>query len=395
MKKILSLAAAAILGLSLLSGCGTSGAAAGSSGESASGGTIKVGADIELTGGQAMFGKEAQNGINMAFDQINAKGGVLGGKKLVLDAADNKSDPGEATLAATKLVSQDNVVAVIGPMTSSLVRGATQVVTDNKVPLVTPSGTNATLTVGADGKVQPYIFRACFIDPFQGQVGAKFALNTLKAKTAAVIIDQKSDYAKGLADTFKKNFTNGGGKIVDEEQYASGDKDFNSILTVIKSKNPDMIWLPGYYNDDGLIVKQARALGMEMPFVGGDGWDDPSLFQIGTAQALNNTFYVDHVANDSPDMVQFVKDYTAQYGHEPNAMSALSYDSANMIISAIKSANSADPVKITEALNKLSGFKGVAGEITIDPNTHNPQKNAVIKENKDGKGIFLTSVSPS
>ncbi|KLU59141.1 leucine-specific-binding protein precursor [Peptococcaceae bacterium CEB3] len=390
MKKIFGFLTVGILCLSLAGGCGTTGAAAGN----AAGGTIKVGGDLELSGGQAMFGQEAQNGIKMAFDQINAKGGVLGGKKLTLDVADNKSDPGEATIAATKLVG-DNVVAVIGPMTSSLVAAATPVVTDSKVPLITPSGTNAKLTMAAGGKVQPYIFRPCFIDPFQGQVGAKFAFDTLHAKTAAVIIDQKSDYAKGLADTFIANFTAAGGKIVDQEKYASGDKDFTTILTRIKGTNPDLIWLPGYYNDDGLIVKQARDLGMKMPFAGGDGWDDPSLFKIGTPEALNDTYYVDHVANDSPDMVQFVKDYKEKYGHEPNAMSALSYDSANMIINAIQTANSGDPAKITAELDKLTGFKGVTGEITIDPKTHNPQKKAVIKENKNGKGIYLTSVSPS
>lgn len=207
MKKILSLALVGILGVTLVSGCGTTGGASTSSG--GSGGTIKIGANLELTGGTAMFGQEAKNGISLAFEQQNAKGGVLG-KKLELVAADNKSDAGESTAAVTKLVTQDKVVAVIGSMTSSVTLAAVPVVTDNKIPMVSPSGTNAKVTVD-NGQLRPWIFRACFIDPFQGKVGAKFALNTLKAKTAAIIIDQKSDYSKGLADAFVTNFKQGGG----------------------------------------------------------------------------------------------------------------------------------------------------------------------------------------
>ncbi|MDI6878425.1 MAG: ABC transporter substrate-binding protein [Desulfitobacteriaceae bacterium] len=391
MKKILSLALVGILGVTLVSGCGTTGGASTSSG--GSGGTIKIGANLELTGGTAMFGQEAKNGINLAFEQQNAKGGVLG-KKLELVAADNKSDAGESTAAVTKLVTQDKVVAVIGSMTSSVTLAAVPVVTDNKIPMVSPSGTNAKVTVD-NGQVRPWVFRACFIDPFQGKVGAKFALNTLKAKTAAIIIDQKSDYSKGLADAFVTNFKQGGGQITGTEQYVAGsDKDFRPILTRIKSQNPDLIWVPGYYQEVGLIVKQARELGMNQPFAGGDGWDDAKLFEIGTPAALNNTYYVDHVATAAPDMVQFVKDYQAKFGHEPNAMSALAYDAANMIAKAIETAGSADSSKIRDALEKLKDFKGVTGGITIDPATHNPTKSAVIKQNKEGKTVYLTTVTP-
>jgi branched-chain amino acid transport system substrate-binding protein len=393
-KKVFSIGLAALLSISLVAGCGTA-KSSGTNESADSSAPIKVGANLELTGGTAMFGQAAQNAINLAFDQQNAKGGVLG-RKLQLIAADNKSDAGESTAAVTKLVTQDKVVAVIGSMTSSVTLAAIPVVTDNKIPMISPSGTNSKLTVDpATNQVRPWIFRACFIDPFQGQVAANFALNNLKAKSAAVIIDQKSDYSKGLADSFIANFEKGNGKITGKEQYVAGsDKDFRPILTRIKAENPGMVWVPGYYQEVGLIVKQARELGMNMPFMGGDGWDDPQLFNIGTPSALNNTYYVDHVATDDPGMATFVKDYQAKYKSEPNAMAALGYDAANMLIQAIKDANSADPAKIRDALENMKGFKGVGGDITIDPKTHNPQKSAVIKENKDGKSIFLTRIAP-
>ncbi|KJR47624.1 Branched-chain amino acid ABC transporter, amino acid-binding protein [Desulfosporosinus sp. I2] len=390
--KVLSLGMIALLSATMAVGCGAQKSATSSSSGS---GEIKIGGNLELTGGTAMFGQAAQNAINLAFEQINAKGGVLGGKKLVLIAADNKSDAGESTSAVTKLVAQDKVVAVIGSMTSSVTLAAVPVVTDNKIPMISPSGTNAKVTMDPASGVRPYVFRACFIDPFQGQVGANFALNTLKAKTAAVLIDQKSDYSKGLADAFVTNFTKGNGQVVGTEQYVAGsDKDFRSILTRIKAKNPDMVWLPGYYQEVGLIVKQARELGMKMPFMGGDGWDDPQLFNIGGAEALNNTFYCDHVATDDPGMATFVKDYKAKFNSEPNAMAALGYDAANLIAKAIEDGKSAEPEKIRAALEGMKGFKGVGGEITIDPKTHNPEKSAVIKENKNGKPTFLTRVAP-
>lgn len=384
--RVLSLGMVALLSVSMVAGCGTTKAGGSSD-------VIKIGGNLELTGGTAMFGQMAQNAINLAFEQQNAKGGVLG-KKLELVVADNKSDAGESTAAVTKLVTQDKVVAVIGSMTSSVTLAAVPVVTDNKIPMISPSGTNAKVTVD-NGTVRPWVFRACFIDPFQGQVAANFALNNLKAKTAAVLIDQKSDYSKGLAESFVTNFKKGNGQITGTEQYVAGsDKDFRSILTRIKAQNPDIVWVPGYYQEVGLIVKQAREAGMKMPFMGGDGWDDPKLFEIGGKDALNNTYYVDHVATDDPGMATFVKDFKAKFNTEPNAMAALGYDSANLIIKAIEDAKSTDPEKIRTALENMKGFKGVGGDITIDPKTHNPQKSAVIKENKDGKSLFLTRVAP-
>jgi len=394
-RKGFTLGMVALLSVSLVAGCGTSAAPKSDAAGTGTGTPIKVGGNLELSGDTAMFGQAAQNAINLAFDQQNAKGGVLG-RTLTLVAADNKSNAGDSTSAVTKLVTQDKVVAVIGSMTSSVTLAAVPVVTDNKIPMISPSGTNAKVTIDpATGLVRPWIFRACFIDPFQGQVGANFALKNLKAKTSAVIIDQKSDYSKGLADAFVTNFKKGNGTITGTEQYVGGsDKDFRSILTNIKAEKPDMVWLPGYYQEVGLIVKQARELGMTMPFMGGDGWDDPQLFNIGGNDALNNTFYVDHVATDDPAMATFVKDYKAKYNSEPNAMAALGYDAANLLVKAIDDAKSTDSEKIRTALENMKGFKGVGGDITIDPKTHNPMKSAVIKENKSGKSVFLTRVAP-
>lgn len=391
LSKGFTLGMVALLSVSLVAGCGT--AKTDSSDTNA---PIKVGGNLELTGGTAMFGQGAQNAINLAFDQQNAKGGVLG-RKLELIAADNKSEVGESTSAATKLVTQDKVIAVIGSMTSSVTLAAVPVVTDNKIPMISPSGTNTKLTVDpATGQVRPWIFRACFIDPFQGQVGANFALNTLKVKTAAVIIDQKSDYSKGLADSFVENFKKGNGQITGTEQYVAGsDKDFRAILTRIKAENPDMVWVPGYYQEIGLIVKQARELGMTMPFMGGDGWDDPQLFNIaGDSKVLNNTYYVDHVATDDPALATFVSDYKAKYNSAPNAMAVMGYDAANMLIKAIQDTNSIDAEKLRTDLENMKDFKAVSGNITVDPKTHNPQKSAVIIQNKDGKPVFVTRVAP-
>lgn len=396
MKKMLSVVATALMVLALVPGCGTTSAGSSASSGSTAKGDILVGGDLEMTGGTAMFGQMAKNAIEMAFQQVNDKGGILGGRKLKLVVADNKSDAGESTAAATKLVTQDKVVGVIGGMTSSVTLGAIPVVTDNKVPIISPSGTNTKLTINESGQLNKWAFRACFIDPFQGDVAAKFALgDKIKAKTAAIVTDQKSDYSKGLAKAFEEAFTKGGGKIIDSEQYVAGsDKDFRPILTKIKAANPDMVWVPGYYQEVGVMVKQARDMGMNIPFMGGDGWDDAKIFDIAGAKALNNTFYTDHVAVDDPAMAQFVKDYQAKYNTEPNAMAALGYDAAMMYVKAFETAGSTDSEKVRLALEGLKNFQGVSGNITIDPATHNPVKSAVIKENKDGKSVFLTKVNP-
>lgn len=386
MRKFMTVATAALLSLALVTGCGASGG-------DKSAEVIKVGGDLELSGGAAAFGQYAEKAIKLAFEQQNAKGGVLG-KQLEYVSADNKSDAGESTVAATKLATQDKVTAILGPMTSGNTLAAVQVVTDSKVPLISPTGTADNVTF-ENGKVKPWIFRACFIDPFQGQVAANFATDTLKAKKAALYVDQKGDYSKGLAASFKENFTKAGGEIVAEEQYvADSDKDFRATLVRIKAANPDVVFVPGYYQEVGLIVKQARDMEMKQAFMGGDGWGSPQLVDVSGAAALENTYYVNHGAMDDPGMTQFIKDFKAKYNAEPDTFAALGYDAANLLIKGIENAGKTDPEALRAALENMKGFQGISGELNIDPATHNPVKSAAILQFKNGKSVFMTKVNP-
>ena len=388
MRKVFAMASVALLSLSLVTGCGTTAS------PKATSEVIKVGGDLELSGGTAMFGQAAEKAIKLAFEQQNAKGGVLGGKKLQYVSADNKSDAGESTASATKLASQDKVVAILGPMTSGATLAAAQVVTDSKIPLISPTGTADKVTV-ENGQVKPWIFRACFIDPFQGQVAANFASDNLRLKKAALYIDQKGDYSKGLATAFEENFKKSGGEIVAKEQYVAGsDKDFRATLTRIKAANPEVVFVPGYYQEVGLIVKQARDMQMKQVFLGGDGWGSPQLVDVAGKVPLENTYYVNHGAMDDPGMVQFTKDFKAKYNEAPDTFAALGYDAANMLIKAIESAGSTDGEKLRSALENTKGFQGVSGMLTVDPKTHNPVKSAAILQFKDGKSVFMTKINP-
>jgi len=355
---------------------------------------IKVGGDFEITGGVANFGKSTVNGIQLAFKEINAKGGVLG-KKLVLVLADNKSEPSEAANAITKLITQDKVVTVLGPVASSNVLAASQIATDNKIPLLTATATASKVTVGDDGKVKEYIFRACFIDPFQGEVMANFAAKSLKVKTAAIYVDNASDYSKGLAQVFEEKFIKNGGQIVAKEAFLAKDTDFKSALTKMKASNPDVIFIPAYYQEVGLIVKQARELGMDTPMIGTDGWDSPKVVEIAGAAALNNTYFSNHYSPEDkdPNVVSFVESYKKEYGQVPDALAALGYDAAQMLIDAIKRANSAEPVKIKDALAQTKNLQVSTGILTLDA-SHNPVKSAVVIELKDGKQTFKEKINP-
>ncbi|MBZ4653110.1 MAG: branched-chain amino acid transport system substrate-binding protein [Peptococcaceae bacterium] len=356
---------------------------------------ILIGANFELSGNVATFGISAVNAIEMAFAEINAGGGV-NGIPLKLVKVDNKSDTGEATNVATKLITQDKVVALLGPVTSTNVLGAVPVATQYKVPLITPTGTNPKITVDDSGKTREWAFRTCFIDPFQGFVGANFAINTLKAKTAAIFIEKNSDYAKGLAEVFEKTFTEKGGKIVAKEYFVTEDKDFRATLTKIKAANPDVLYVPSYYEQDGLIAKQARELGYTKPIVGADGWDSEKLLQIAGAKALQEVYFTNHYSpqDTDPKLVKFVENYKAKYGSVPDALAALGYDAAYILADAIKRAGAPEPAKIKDALAATKGFVGVTGSVSID-DKHNPVKGAVIITfDKDGKQIFKEKVNP-
>lgn len=354
---------------------------------------IKIGGNLELTGGIATFGQSTANGIKLAMKEMNAAGGVLG-KQLTFISADNKSEPSESTNAITKLITQDKVVAVLGAVASSNTLAASQVAQDNKVPFVSTSSTNPKVTVDG-GKVKDYAFRVCFIDPFQGTVMANFAAKSLKAKTAAIYIDNSSDYSKGLAQFFEEAFVKNGGKIVAKEAFLQKDQDFKATLTKIKATNPEVIFIPGYYEEVGKIVKQARELGITVPLLGGDGWDSPKLVEIAGAAALKNGFFSNHYSPEDKDprVVKFVEAYKKEYGQVPDALAALGYDAALMIADAIKRANSTEPAKIKDALAQTKNLQVVTGVITLDAN-HDPVKSAVVIEMKDGKQIFKEKVNP-
>lgn len=373
MKRVSKVLTALVLGTVL------AGLAAGCGGGEKKADTIKVGANLEMTGGSASYGISSKNAIELAFKEINEKGGI-NGKQLELVVADNKSEAAEATNAMQKLVSQDNVVAVIGPNLSSSVIAASAINNSAKVLDIAPMATNPYVTVDqASGKTKDFNYRTCFIDPFQGTVMAKFATAELGVGNAAILIDNSSDYAKGLAQFFKENFVKEGGAVTAEESYLQKDTDFKATLTKIKATNPDFLYVPGYYQEVGLIVKQARELGMNMPIAGGDGWDSAKMPEIAGAAALNNTYFSSlYSPEDSSDINKnFVAAYEKAYGQKPDVFAALSYDSALLVAEAIKNAGSTEPAKISEAMAKINGFSGVSGSVTFD-DKHNPVKSAVI-----------------
>lgn len=387
--KLLSVLAAGAIFMGALTGCGGGGS------KGADGDTIKVGGLLEMTGGSASFGISSKNGIDLALKKINEKG-VLGGKKLSLVVADTKSEASEATNGMQKLISQDKVAAIIGPNLSSAVIASGAINNGAKVVDITPMGTNPDITVDpSTKKTKEYNFRTCFIDPFQGTVMAAFATNDLKVKKAAIYIDNTSDYAKGLAQFFKENFIKNGGEVVIEEAYLQKDTDFKSTLTKIKAANPDFIYIPGYYQEVGLIVKQAREMGITVPMAGGDGWDSAKLPEIAGKAALENTFFSSLYSPDDTSDVNkaFVAEYKKAYNTNPDVFAALAYDSAMLVAKAIEDAGSAEPAKIAAAMAKISGFKGVSGEVTFNEQ-HNPVKSAVIIEHKDGVQTFKTKVNP-
>ncbi|MDD4600403.1 MAG: ABC transporter substrate-binding protein [Negativicutes bacterium] len=381
----LSLAVGTMLLGSLIAGCG---------GTKADSKDIKIGGNFELTGNTANFGNQTLNGFKLAFKEANAAGGVLG-KQINFIVADNKSEPSEATNAITKLITQDKVVAVIAPVTSSNVLATLQIAQDHKIPLLTATGTNPKITVDDNGKVRPYAFRSCFIDPFQGTIMANFATKSMKAKTAAIYIDNSSDYSKGLAKFFEEAFIANGGQVVAKEAFLQKDQDFKSTLTKIKSVNPDVIFIPAYYEEVGKIVKQSRELGITIPLLGTDGWDDPKIVEVAGAASLNNGFFSNHYSpqDTDPNIQKFVAAYKQEYGQNPSALAALGYDGGKMIVDAITRAGSTDPAKIRDALEQTKNLQVSTGILTLDSN-HNPVKSAVVIEMKDGKQSFKEKINP-
>ena len=367
--------------MSLVAGCG------GEKKEDAKASdVIKVGVFLPLTGDNAAGGELELRGIKLA-NKLHPE--VLG-KKIELVVADNKSDKAEAASVAARLIEKDKVSVIVGSYGSSLSMAAGNIVKDSKVPAVGTSCTNPQVTANND-----YYFRACFIDPFQGTVMANFAKNDLQATKAAILIDNSSDYAKGLAAFFKENFIKNGGTVVAEESYLQKDTDFKATLTKIKAAAPDILYVPGYYQEVGMIVKQGREMGIEIPMAGGDGWDSAKLPEIAGKAALNNTYFSSLYSPDDDSALNkaFVSEYEKAYKVKPDVFAALAYDSALLVAEAIKNAGDTDPVKIAQSMAKINGFQGVSGTVTFDAQ-HNPVKSAVIIEHKDGKQTFKTKVNP-
>ncbi len=339
---------------------------------------VRVGVFMSTTGTTANFGISSVNGIKMAADEINAAGGI-NGKQVELLVQDDRSDASEAATIVTKFVTQDQVNAVIGEVASSRSIAAAPIAQNAKIPMLTPSSTNPEVTKKGD-----FIFRSCFIDPYQGAAIAQFAAKTLGAKTAAIMVDRKNDYSTGLEKVITETFTKLGGKMVATQSYQEGDQDFNAQLTSLKGANPEVIFVPGYYNDVGLIAKQARDKGITVPLIGGDGWDSEQLYKIG-GTALNGSFFTNHYSpfDTDPKVVKFVNDYKSRYSKTPDALAATAYDAANIMFDAIKRSKSLSGTDIRDALAATNAFPGVTGTVTFNQQ-RDAVKPIVMIEIKDG-----------
>jgi branched-chain amino acid transport system substrate-binding protein len=366
------------------------GAATPSSG--ARGDVLLAGHVASLTGSEATFGTSSDKGIHLAFDEVNARGGVKG-KKLGVKTYDNGGKPEESAVAATRLVVEDRVSVLLGEVASTRSLAMAPIADSNKVPMITPSSTNPKVTKVGD-KTRPYVFRVCFIDPFQGTVMAKFARERLKVSRVAVLRDVGNDYSVGLADYFLSKFKELGGTIVDDQSYKAGDQDFKAQLTAMKAKAPQAIYVPGYYTDVGLIARQARELGIQAPLMGGDGWDSEKLYEIG-GKALEGSYFSNHYSPEdpSPRIQEFVKKYQARYGGVPDSLAAQAYDAAQIAADAMMRAKDLSGEAIRDALAATKDFQGVTGVITIDAD-HNAVKPAVILEIKNGAGHYVATIPP-
>lgn len=350
---------------------------------------ILIGSYASVTGATASFGAYQLNGIMMAVEEINAKGGI-NGKKIKLINYDNKSDNDETLAVVNRLVTQDKVVALLGEATSGRSKIGAQIAQQNKIPMLSTSATNPDVT-----KVGNYIFRACFIDPFQGMVMAKFMTEHLKLKKAAIMRDIKSDYSVGLADNFAEKLKGMGGEIVADVSYQEGDIDFKSQLTSLKGKNPDVIFIPGYYNEVALIAKQVKELGLKQVLLGGDGWASPKLYELAKG-AINGNYFSNHYSTESkdPKTVTFIKDYKEKYKEVPDAMAALAYDATYMMAEAIKNSKELTSENIRNELAKIKNFHGATGETMMNEN-RDAVKSATVVQVQGEDFKYVTDVAPN
>ena len=350
--------------------------------------TIKIGEFASLTGKEATYGQTVNKGTRLAFEEANAAGGVLG-RKLELLTEDDQSKPGESATVVKKLISRDKVVAILGELTSGRTLEAAPVAQAAKIPLVSPGATAVEVTAKGN-----YIFRVCFIDEFQGTVMAKFALETLKVRRVALLSSVSSAQSVGLSKFFRERLTAGGGTIALEQKYSEGDKDFRAQLTAIKAANVEALFVPGYYAEAALISKQARELGLTFPLLGIDGWESSQLISVGGA-AVEGCYFSTHYSpeNQSYAVVAFNQRFRARWQEDSNALSALAYDAARVLIDAIRRAGSTEGAKIRDALAATKNYAAVTGTITFDAQ-RNPTKSAVVLTVKNGKFTFVQDVNP-
>ena len=360
------------------------------------GGDILVGEYGSLTGTEATFGQSTHNGIMMAADEINGAGGI-NGRKIKIITEDDQSKSEEAVTAVQKLISQNQVVAVLGEVASSSSIAAAPICQNSKVPMITPSSTNPEVTKKGD-----YIFRMCFTDDYQGHSMADYVAKQVGVKTAAILTDVKSDYSQGLGHFFEERFTQDGGKIVaraSNEPYAlvlpRGDSDFRAQLTSVKTANPQILFVPGYYTDIGQIANQSKDLGMTMPVVGGDGWESPKLIEIG-GKALEGCYYSNHYfyGDAAPAVRNFVEKYKQRYGVTPDALAALGYDTMRVLADSMKRAGKLDGASLRDAIGATKGFAGVTGTINLGPDRNPIGKKLVIEEIRNGQLTLKATVEP-
>jgi branched-chain amino acid transport system substrate-binding protein len=349
---------------------------------------LKIGEVDPLTGGVSQFGIGCHQGFVLAFEQINAEGGILG-QQIELVTEDDESKPGQSATAVRKLITQDKVLAILGDATSSATLEAAPIAQTDKIPMITPTATNPRIT-----EVGDFIFRVCFLDEFQGRVLARFAREKLKAQRIFTLTDVKQDYSVDLLKFFKDEFTKLGGTIVGEQSYSTGDIDFRAQLTPIRGAKPDAVYVPGYYQEVALIVKQGRQIGLTMPFIGCDGWANQALIAIG-GKAIDGCFFTNHFSPDdqAPVVKSFVVKYQEKYGSLPDTFAALGYDAARLLADAIRRAGALNPQAVRDALATTAGFPGVTGQISLDAN-RNASKPGLIVTVREGKFEIAEEIEP-
>jgi branched-chain amino acid transport system substrate-binding protein len=350
---------------------------------------IRIGEVNPISGAIGQYGTTCHRGVQLAIDQTNQGGGVLG-KKILLLTEDNQSKAGETSTIVRKFVTQDKVVAIVGDLTSSATLEGGPIAQASRIPMVTPLATNPKVT-----EIGDYIFRVCFIDEFQGRVMARFALEELKAKRAAVLTDTKQDYSVGLSGFFNQTFTGGSGTVVREQSYSSGDTDFRALLTSVKAAHPDVVFVPGYYPEVSIILKQARQLGISVPFIGCEAWDSPTLLAV-AGKAADGCYFSNQFSPDDPSPVvqDFGKIYQAKFSARPDNFAALGYDAARVVLDAIKRAGSTEPPAIRDALAQTKDFPGVSGNITIDSH-RNASKPVVVLAIREGRVQYFEKINPN